>query len=77
MPDTPSVSASWANLMSVSVIASRAPETSSGCSRRSCGNRSPDSFFASDSGEKSVGTTGASPIRRSKPRRMIVSISSV
>src|SRR5207302_1633621 len=25
MPDTPSVSASWANLMSVSVIASRAP----------------------------------------------------
>jgi hypothetical protein len=30
-----------------------------------------------DSGENSVGMTGASPMRRSKPMRMIVSISSV
>jgi hypothetical protein len=34
----------------------------------------PDSFLAIDIGEKIVGSTGASPMRRSKPMRTIVSI---
>ena len=52
----------------------RADRTSVGCSRRSAPRRPPDSLCARDSGEKRVGSTGASPMRRSKPMRMMVSI---
>ena len=74
MPDMPSVSAASVKRSSVSVMASRASRTRPGCSSRSADSRVPESFLASDSGENTVGITGASPMRRSKPIRTIVSI---
>src|SRR5881409_987924 len=44
-----------------------------GRSRRSAFRRPPDSFRASDRGENSVGTTGASPMRLSNPILMMIS----
>ena len=74
MPDMPSVRAASQNFTIVSVMASSASRTSPGCSLMSAESRLPDSFLAIDIGEKIVGSTGSSPMRRSKPMRTIVSL---
>ena len=73
MPPMPSRSASSLKRSTVSPMASTAPATASGRSRKSAARRSPESLRAIDNGEKTVASTGASPMRRSKPRRTIVS----